>query len=196
MRAFALTPQPVPLTPPSCAQVKGESGECPLTFDEEQLLVQTFLVKIAPLVSLPHLLARTPRVTVRTPCGRYVVLTRLGHRRALLPPFLPHALGARTQPKARHVRAFAAFALTRTRAVCVYLACQVEEERVSLKELASKIASEDVTPDAIAHAQYAVLDGIGFDLYVHSPHLALDGFVLDLQVCAISSSCSRLTGVR
>ena len=64
---------------------------------------------------------------------------------------------------------------------CVFLACKVTENFVSLEDFATGFPKQ--SPQTILALEMPVLQALRFEVYVHLPYLPLRGLRLDLQVC-------------
>ena len=61
---------------------------------------------------------------------------------------------------------------------CIYLAGKIEEHYISAEDFTRKL-QQDAT--AVLRNEVGVLQGLGFDLIVHSPYRALNGFFQDIE---------------
>ena len=73
-------------------------------------------------------------------------------------------------------------------------ACQVEEAYISAEELCRVVQQE---AGAVLHSELVLLQGLRFDLIVHSLLRPLDGFFRDLQACrSMASGISAATSCK
>ncbi len=65
---------------------------------------------------------------------------------------------------------------------CVYLACKVENAYISAEELAKGVQQDArIVEKIVLGSEMNLLQGLDFDLVVHTPYAALDGFCFDLE---------------
>jgi cyclin H len=72
---------------------------------------------------------------------------------------------------------------------CVYLACKAEECYISAAELGRL---SGVPPEALLRYELAVLQGLRFDLLVHSPYRAIEGCVQELAAGVAADTVSTV----
>jgi len=65
---------------------------------------------------------------------------------------------------------------------CVYLACKVENAYISAEELAKGVQQDArIVEKIVLGSEMNLLQGLDFDLVVHTPYSAFDGFCFDLE---------------
>jgi len=65
---------------------------------------------------------------------------------------------------------------------CIYISCKVENAYISAEELAKGVHQDPRTVEkTVLGCEMSVLQGLKFDLVVHTPYSAFDGFCFDLE---------------
>ena len=65
---------------------------------------------------------------------------------------------------------------------CIYLACKVENAYISAEELAKGVQQDaKIVEKSVLGCEMGLLQGLDFDLVVHTPYAPFDGFCFDLE---------------
>jgi cyclin ccl1 len=75
----------------------------------------------------------------------------------------------------------------------LYLACKCCDSYLSAAELGRLVGAP---PDALLRLELPVLQGLNFDLMVHSPYRALEGCMHDLQGLKLVTDAEKLSAIR
>lgn len=72
---------------------------------------------------------------------------------------------------------------------CIYLACKIEEAYIGAEDFCRQLNQD---PKAVLSNEVPLLQGLQFDLIVHSPYRALDGLFEDVRICREQGTCAHM----